>query len=153
MQANQINAILYGTRSVLENHLGMNVNPGKPSLQVNPVLSGQVSVIVGVTGSVKAELILGMSKATVCAIIGKMYGGMEITEIDDMGWSAFSEFGNWVGAACCTEFINNGNTDVNITPPIINEGESRFRSVNKFISIPFGIDEQHEIMVHISTPQ
>ncbi|BAU28810.1 chemotaxis protein CheX [Aneurinibacillus soli] len=153
MQANQINAILSGTRSVLENHLGMQVNAGKPTLQVNPVLSGQVSVIVGVTGSIKAELIMGMSTATVCAIIGKMYGGMEIVEIDDMGWSAFSEFGNWVGAACCTELTNSGYTDVNITPPIINEGESRFRSVNKFISIPFGIDNEYEIMVHISTPQ
>jgi chemotaxis protein CheX len=151
MQANQINAILSGTRNVLENHLDMQVVPGKPALQVNPVFSGQISVIVGMTGSVKVDLILGMTRQAVCAIIGKMFGGIEIQDIDDMGWSAFSEFGNWVGAACCTELINSGY-DVNITPPIINEGESKFRSVHKFISIPFQIDKD-EIMVHVSTQQ
>lgn len=151
MQANQINAILSGTRGVLENHLGMQVMPGKPSMQMNPIFSGQVSVIVGMTGTLKVDLILGMTQKSVCAIIGKMFGGMEVQEIDDMGWSAFSEFGNWVGAACCTELINNGY-DVNITPPIINEGESKFRSVHKFISIPFQVEE-NEIMVHISAQQ
>ncbi|WP_286886219.1 chemotaxis protein CheX [Aneurinibacillus sp. UBA3580] len=151
MQANQINAILSGTRSVLEGHLGMQVSSGKPTLQVNPVFSGQISVIVGMTGMLKVDLILGMTQKAVCAIISKMFGGMEIQEIDDMGWSAFSEFGNWVGAACCTELINNGY-EVNITPPIINEGESKFRSVHKFISIPFQVDE-NEIMVHVSAQQ
>ncbi|MBN6188681.1 chemotaxis protein CheX [Aneurinibacillus sp. BA2021] len=151
MQADQINAILSGTRGVLENHLGMQVMTGKPALQANPVFSGQVSVIVGMTGSVKVDLILGMTQRSVCAIIGKMFGGMNIEEIDEMGWSAFSEFGNWVGAACCTELINNGY-EVNITPPIINEGESRFRSINKFLSIPFQVDE-NEIMVHVSAQQ
>jgi chemotaxis protein CheX len=148
MQANQINAILTGTRSVLENHLGMQVVPGKPALQMNPVFSGQVSVIVGMTGSVKVDLILGMTLQTVCAIVGKMFGGMEIHEVDEMGWSAFSEFGNWVGAACCTELVNSGY-EVNITPPIINEGEGKFRSAHKFISIPFQV-ENNEIMVHVS---
>ncbi len=148
MQADQVNAILCGTRSVLENHLGMQVVPGKPSLQVNPIFSGQISVIVGMTGSLKVDLILGMTQKMVCSIIGRMFGGIEINEIDEMGWSAFSEFGNWVGAACCTELANNGYS-VNITPPIINEGQSKFRSVHKFISIPFCV-EGSEIMVHIS---
>ncbi|WP_027417877.1 chemotaxis protein CheX [Aneurinibacillus terranovensis] len=151
MQANQINAILNGTRNVLENHLGVNVESGKPALQSNPVFSGQVSVIVGMTGNVNAELILGMSQRTTRMIIGKMFGGMEIQEIDDMGWSAFSEFGNWVGASCCTEIMNLGY-DVNITPPIINEGETKFHSVHKFISIPFKVEE-NEIIVHVSAQE
>ncbi|WP_047152552.1 chemotaxis protein CheX [Aneurinibacillus tyrosinisolvens] len=151
MQAKQINAILFGTRSVLENHLGLSVQSGQPLVQVNPVMSGQVSVIVGMTGSLKVELILGMTEKAVRAIIGKMFGGMEIEQIDDMGWSAFSEFGNWVGAACCTELTNNG-FDVNITPPIINEGQSKFRSVHKFVSIPFQVDE-NEIMIHVSAQE
>jgi chemotaxis protein CheX len=149
MQAKQINGILNGTRNVLEGHLSLSVEPGKPSLQVNPVLSGQVSVIVGMTGNIKVDLIMGMSQETTKMIIGRMFGGMEISEIDEMGWSAFSEFGNWVGAGCCTELSDLG-LEVNITPPIINEGQSRFRSANQFISIPFQMDN-HEIMIHIST--
>ncbi|WCK53796.1 chemotaxis protein CheX [Aneurinibacillus sp. Ricciae_BoGa-3] len=149
MDAKQINSILYGTKSILEGHLGLNVIAGQPSLRKDPVASGQVSVIVGLTGDMTGELVLGMEELTVRTIIGCMFGGMEINEIDDMGWSAFSEFGNWVGAACCTELINNGYS-INITTPIINEGHTKFHSVHNFISIPLQLDS-NEIMVHVST--
>jgi chemotaxis protein CheX len=64
-----------------------------------------------------------------------MFGGMEIQEIDEMGWSAIQEFGNWFVSGIATEFANRDMV-VNITHPLINEGRSIMRSDNSYSVVP-----------------
>ena len=66
-------------------------------------------------------------------------GGMEIAELDDMAWSALQEFGNWVAGTSATELSTTG-VICDVTTPVLNEGESVFRSNKVFVTVPLKID-------------
>lgn len=139
--------VLSGLEKVLTQHLGFTYSTGAPILGQLMVQTDDVSVLVGMTGDVRGEIILSMDYDVLKAIVGVMCG-FTVEIIDDMGWSAFSEFGNWVGAACCTAF-HELQVNTNITPPVLQEGKSSLRASSHFISVPVQAGE-HTIIAHIS---
>lgn len=147
IQAKHLNTVLSGIEKVLVTYLGFTVQTGAASMQQPFVNTENVSVMVGMTGDLRGEIILSMDDEVLKGIISTMCG-FKVETIDDMGWSAFAEFGNWVGAACCTAF-HGLELNTNITPPVIHEGKGSLRTSSKFISIPVFINEM-TIMAHIS---
>ncbi|WP_379131150.1 chemotaxis protein CheX [Paenibacillus sp. sgz500958] len=130
----QINAVVSGLEKVLTQYLGLSFRSGEPLLQQSSVHTDSVAVMVGMTGDVRGEIILSMDYEVLKGIVSVMCG-FTVDSIDDMGWSAFGEFGNWVGAACCSAF-NDLQMNTNITPPVLHEGKSNLRTSSSFISIP-----------------
>lgn len=145
--ASHINTVLTGIEKVLVSHLGFTFSTGTPSVQQPFVNTDSVSVMVGMTGEIRGEIILSMNEEVLRSIVSTMCG-FSVETIDDLGWSAFAEFGNWVGASCCTAF-NELGLNTNITPPVIHEGKGSLRTSSKFISIPVYTGKQ-TIMAHIS---
>jgi chemotaxis protein CheX len=145
--ANELNAIFRGVEHVFHQHLNYEVRNGQATIQRNAIDSGDVSVIVGISGDISGKLVLGMSENVAKKIIGTMFGGAPVESIDDMGWSAFSEFGNWMGASCCNELLTI-QIHANISPPLVNEGKSKIHFSESFISLPIHIDEA-ELRVHV----
>ncbi|MFD2672576.1 chemotaxis protein CheX [Marinicrinis sediminis] len=150
LKQEHLQAVLGSIGHVLQGHLQYSqIEYGDVSKEASQTLTvEQIAVVVGVTGDVQGDLIVTMREDMVKEIIGRMFGGMEIATIDEMGWSAYGEFGNWLGAGCCTSLSDCG-LNVNITPPMISEGSTRLHSSNHFISIPFKADN-HAFSVHIS---
>lgn len=135
MNAKHVNAICRATEYILVNHFGVEVTPLKPRVQQTEVPSNQISVILGINGQLNGQIICSIDEQTARNIVGVMMGGMTIDELDDMGWSAIQEFGNWVAGTTATE-LSKEDVIIDVTPPIINEGSSKFRSNKLFITVP-----------------
>lgn len=148
MNANHVNAVCRATKSILSTHFGLEVTIMKPSVSKTAVPSDDVSVVLGVNGQLTGQIICSISEDTAKKIVGAMMGGLTIETIDEMGWSAIQEFGNWVAGSTAVE-LSKENCLIDVTPPVVNEGESTFRSGITFITIP--LDSQLGLIhVHIS---
>ncbi|MCU7667221.1 chemotaxis protein CheX [Bacillus thuringiensis] len=148
MDVKYINAVCRATEGIFQNYFGLTSKPLAPYAGKFAVDSRQVSVILGVHGQLKGQIICSFELDTAKKIVGLMMGGIEVEEIDDMGWSAIQEFGNWIAGTSATEISTEG-VIVDVTPPVVNEGNSIFRSHNIFISVPMQSDIG-VIEVHIS---
>ncbi|MDQ0196442.1 chemotaxis protein CheX [Paenibacillus wynnii] len=82
-----LNAILTGLEKVLTQYLALTFRAGEALLQQPSVHTDNVSVMVGMTGDVRGEVILSMDYDVLKNIIGIMCG-YKVETIDDMGWSA-----------------------------------------------------------------
>lgn len=125
--------------NVLSGYLGLTVTP-QPLRDTGTIVeNNEVSVIIQLMGQIEGNVICAMDLATAKGIIGRMFGGMEIEQMDEMGWSAIQEFGNWFVSGVATEIANHG-LEVNITHPIVNEGKSWIRSGDYYKVIPLECD-------------
>ncbi|WP_100371873.1 chemotaxis protein CheX [Bacillus sp. FJAT-45037] len=148
MNVQHVNAICRATKGILSSHLGVEVEALKPSVGKGSVPSNDISVILGVKGDLKGQIICTFSSETSLKIVSAMMGGMQIDQLDEMGWSAVQEFGNWVAGTTATE-LSKEACIIDVTPPVINEGESKFHSSFPYITVPLG-SSIGEINVHIS---
>lgn len=148
VDVNQINAVYRATKSIMSNHFGADISRGKPQAGQGSIPSDDVSVVLGVKGELSGQIICSVSEGTAKNIVGAMMGGMEVSELDDMAWSAVQEFGNWVGGTTATE-LSNENYNIDVTPPIVNEGKSNFHSTSKFITVPMDTS-LGSVCIHIS---
>lgn len=151
MNANHVNAICRATEYILVNHFGVEVKPLKPRVDQSSVLSNNISVILGVNGKLNGQIICSMDAQTAKNVVGVMMGGMTIDILDDLGWSAIQEFGNWVAGTTATE-LSKQDVIIDVTTPIINEGLSNFRSNKMFITVPLDT-KIGQIDVHISVKE
>lgn len=148
MKANHINAVCRATISILTTHFREETKMLKPSVMKSSVPSDEVSVVLGVNGDVTGQIKYSVSRETAKNIIGTMMGGMMIESIDEMGWSAIQEFGNWIAGSAAIE-LSKENCHIEVTPPVVNEGDTIFRSGNTFITIPLQ-SNLGVIRVHVS---
>ncbi|GEL08518.1 chemotaxis protein CheX [Salisediminibacterium halotolerans] len=151
MEADQINAVYKATKSIMANHFGADITRGQPSISGASIPSDDVSVVLGVKGQLAGQIICSLTYQTAQKIIAAMMGGAKVEQIDEMGWSAIQEFGNWIAGSTATE-LSEVNYLTDVSPPIVNEGVSKFHSSSKFITIP--IDSSLGLLsVHISLAQ
>lgn len=85
-------------------------------------LSGDVAVLVGVTGGLKGMIALSMPNETALAIAGTMMGE-PVTVLDEISRSAVAELGNMV-AGLATIRLEQMGYDSNITPPSVVTGQN-----------------------------
>ncbi|WP_100406510.1 chemotaxis protein CheX [Bacillus solitudinis] len=151
MNVKHVNAICQATRGILSSHFGIDVTLLAPKAGTGSVPSNDISVILGVKGQLTGQIICSFSEDTAKKIVGAMMGGMIIENLDEMGWSAVQEFGNWVAGTTATE-LSKEECIIDVTTPIVNEGESKFHAGSPFVTVPLdssigGID------VHISVKE
>lgn len=149
MDAKHVNAIMKGTRTIITSHLGLEAKMLKPYLlNKKSIPSNEISVILGLKGQLEGQLICSMQRKTAIHIISKMMGGMTVEDIDSIGWSAIQEFGNWVAGHTATE-LSNVNCIIDVTPPVVNEGDSNYHASQAFITLPMQTSVG-DIHVHVS---
>ncbi|WP_246031681.1 chemotaxis protein CheX [Salibacterium salarium] len=148
MEAHHINAITSAATTIVKQHLGIEAAVSKPFVSGKQFMSSDISVVMGVNGTLEGQIICTMKRETACSIVGSMMGGLEINELDEMGWSAVQEFGNWTAGKAASELSNVKET-IDISPPVINEGQSTFRMEKTFLTFPLESDIG-EIYIHVS---
>lgn len=139
MDTKYINAVCRASENIFKNYFGMQAVSKEPWEGNYSVNSNRISVIIGVNGDLDGQIIATFDLDIAKKIIGTMMGGMEIKELDDMGWSAIQEFGNWIAGTTATELSTVGAV-CDVTTPILNEGPSKFRSGGVFIMVPMETD-------------
>ncbi|MFC0561740.1 chemotaxis protein CheX [Halalkalibacter alkalisediminis] len=151
MNVNHINAICRATKEILTNHFGLIVSPLVASAGTGTIPSNDISVILGVKGQLQGQIICSFTSDTAKKLVGVMMGGIQIDHLDEIGWSAVQEFGNWVAGTTATE-LSKESCIIDVTTPIVNEGESRFHSSSPFVSVPLDTPIG-EIHVHIAVKE
>jgi chemotaxis protein CheX len=150
VDVNLINPILDAMAGTLPQLGFQSVEKKKVSLS-GSVLSWQgVMVNVGMMGSVKGSIAIGMEKDGACRFASAMMMGMAVCELDELAQSAISEMANMVCANACTRFSQNGLPGVDISPPVlfVGEGGKVTLPVPKIISVEFLVDGI-TVLIHV----
>ena len=98
MDVKFINPFLEGTVEVLTTMAFVNPKPGKPYLKKNNLAKGDVSGIIGITGTIRGSLALSFSTGSILKIVSNMLGE-EITSINGDIRDAVGEITNMVSGA------------------------------------------------------
>lgn len=143
LNAEHINPFLMAAKKVFQDMCFIEVQIQKPTLKEASFNSDSWVIIIGVTGEMRGQVLIGMSKSDACMIASKMCM-MEVTEIDDFAASALSELGNMIMGNAATVFSSQ-NIGIDITPPTLSHGEVSFtNSYAKSLCVPL-LMEEHKI--------
>lgn len=135
LSAEHINPFLFAAKKVLQEVCFIEASIQKPVLKAASFDQNSWVIMIGVTGEMKGQVLIGMEEVNACAIASKMCM-TEIHEIDDFSASALSELGNMIMGNAATVFSSNG-IGIDITPPTLSHGMVSFKnSYAKNICIP-----------------
>ena len=156
MKVENMNLIIQGTQNTLNMVCGEGGKLGKISVKGNPYKNDQISVIIGVVGDLKGELIFTMDRESGLYLASKIMVGFDVPELNDMAKSAVSELANMISGNAASALFS-GGVNVDITPPVfVSEGEiDKFGFVkpgSKIICMPMQLTGGRaiEINLHLS---
>lgn len=102
--------------------------------------SKEINIVLGLTGDIKGNLLLGVSKNITLKIVSCMMGGMEFSDVDDIVISGISEFANMLGGTTITKLQTENFIDLSPPTVITSEGETVFISQYKTYKIIFSVN-------------
>lgn len=139
IKVEHINPFLLASTKVFSEMCGIKLQIGKPYISEQIKAEDSIMIIIGITGEIKGQVIINLSKEATLDIASKMMM-MPVTEIDEMVNSAIGELGNMILGNSATIFYSN-NINIDITPPTIGRGDVKFTSVYTHnICIPLSYD-------------
>ena len=140
MKVEYINPFVTASFDILKAVGNYNPVKGKLVLKNKPVPSYGVSVIVGVIGQVKGQIIYSMSEDTAKHIASTMMMGMPVDEFDELAQSAISELTNMLTANVATNFSNDGII-INISTPTLVHGKfTANATTDKVVCVEMDVD-------------
>lgn len=152
MNAEFLNPVMQAATYVLREMCGLEITVGKPYLSQVSYQERIFIVMIGITGELQGQVILGMREPIACDIAQHMMMGMPVPELNDMAKSALCELMNMTMGNAVTTFYNKG-IKLDITPPTMFLSNSLTVNVvdSKMICIPliFGGDKLIELNIAI----
>lgn len=142
-----INPFISASQSVLRDMSQISTKMGKPYLK-NPEYEGEVvSIIIGITGELRGQVIFSLKEEKACQIASSMMMGMPVNELNDMAKSAVSEMSNMILGNAATIFSTKGIT-VDITPPNLVMGSNMSFTVSdsKTICVPLDLEDGETLL-------
>lgn len=154
MNVQIINPFIQGTQSILESVCGEKTKLGKLYLKVSPFTGERVSIIIGIVGDVKGQVIFSLNISSACSIASKMMMGMPVTELDELAKSAISELTNMILGHVATIFSEMGMV-TDITPPSLLMGENIQISTTKMntVCIPLEMSDGTNFEIDVALQQ
>lgn len=151
MNVEYINPFIQGTQSVLKNVCNEETTLGKIYLKTSPYTGETISIIIGVTGDIKGQVIFSLNVNSACSIASKMMMGMPVPEMDELAKSAISELTNMILGNTATLFYN-GGINIDITPPSLLMGQNIQISTTKTqtICIPLQLSDGNNFEIDVS---
>jgi chemotaxis protein CheX len=117
MRADVAQPFLLAAKGVLEQELGGEVGRGKVRVERGDFAAGEVTAVVGVTGSLSGAVMYRMSEATALAIVGKMMG-QKFDELDALARSGVGEMGNVISGRAGV-LLEKAGIPTDIAPPML----------------------------------
>jgi chemotaxis protein CheX len=118
----------------------------KPTLYTSRSIRSSLSVLIGMTGQVQGQLVLGGTNALFAQISQLMYGMMLE---GDMLESFTCELGNMIAGHLVT-YASNQQITMDITPPTLLVGETSVKGFQKAILVPVNIEEKGTLHVIVT---
>lgn len=121
MKVEYINPFIESGMHILRETTQMEIDRGSPSLDDGQFKAPEVSVVLGIVGDMEGQVIYAVSMGCALGIAGKMMGGIEVKELDEMSKSAIAELGNMITGNAATRFEKD-NLNIDISPPTVMTG-------------------------------
>lgn len=149
MKAEFVNPFVSAAFQVLQSETGAEVTKGTVTLQDSPLVSDEVTVLIGVVGRAQGLVLYGMSERTAKGIVSAMTGE-KVAVFDQMAESAVAELGNVVTGLASGELERVGYP-CKIAPPsvVIGKGTSISTLAIKRLVVPLSTTAG-SIQVHIA---
>ncbi len=151
MNIEYINPFIEASQTVLKQIANIDAVLGKVFLKTSPYRSENILIMVGLTGTIRGQVVMTMSKKLAMNIASCMMFGMPVTEFDEISKSAISELANMILGNTATILYNRG-FGVDITPPTMLMGDNVEITPNKMqtVCIPLVINGADTIELDVS---
>jgi len=138
MKAELVNPFITATKNVLETMAFIKVTPGKPYLKKEFTATGDVSSIVGLTGSPNGSFSISFEKKVILKIVSNMFGE-EITTFNDDVAEAAGEIANMVSGQARQELEVGGYLLDGSIPSVVTGENHELRHITEGpkIAVPF----------------
>jgi len=150
MNVEFVNPFLRATLRVLKTMASVEARPGKPFLKKDGGAHGDVSGIIGITGTTNGSMSLSFSRNCILKIVAGMLGE-EIAEITDDIKDAVGELTNMISGAARNE-LGNAGYGFRTSIPIVVSGPRhtiKHQCNGQTIAIPFNT-ESGTFLVEVS---
>lgn len=118
----------------------------KPTLYTSNSIRSSLSVLIGMTGQVHGQLVIGGTTSLFAQISQMMYG---MTLEGDMLESFTCELGNMIAGQLVTH-ASNQQVVMDITPPTLLVGETSMKGFQKAILMPVNIEGKGTLNVIVT---
>jgi chemotaxis protein CheX len=151
MNVEYINPFIEASQSVLVMMTGIKPELGKVHLRKAPFPSENIAVIVGLTGTIRGQVVISFSPNSALSIASAMMGGMPVAELDEISKSAIAELANMIMGNTATILASRG-IGIEITPPSLLMGERLMISPANMqtISIPLILGNENRVEIDVS---
>ena len=147
-----INPFLMAASSVMKNVCQTDVKIGKPYVKTTEFSSDSIIIMIGVTGEMRGQVVIGFALGVACDIASKMMM-MPVAEMNEISMSAIGELGNMIMGNAATILSTKG-IGIDITPPALCRGGiSMMTSYAKNICIPLMYGDGKVIELDIAVKQ
>lgn len=147
-----INPFLMAATSIMKNMCQLDVKVGKPYVKTTEFESDSVIIMIGITGEMRGQVVIGFSMEVACDIASRMIM-MPVTEMNELSMSAISELGNMILGNAATILSTKG-IGIDITPPTLCRGTmSMTTTYAKNICIPLMYDDSKSVELDIAIKQ
>ncbi len=151
MKVEYINPFIEASMSIITQTSGLQPSVGKIKIKGTPYQSGHVVILIGLTGEIKGNVGISLSRSLACTIASAMMGGMPVPELDELGKSAIAELCNMILGHTANIFSKN-DMNIDITPPTVLTGENMEFSPTKavIVSVPLLFENGEAMEIDIS---
>lgn len=147
-----INPFLMAATSIMKNMCQLDVKVGKPYVKTTEFANDSVIIMIGITGEMRGQVVIGFSLEVACDIASKMIM-MPITEMNELSMSAISELGNMILGNAATILSTKG-IGIDITPPALCRGSlSMTTTYARNICIPLMYEDNRFVELDIAIKQ
>ncbi len=149
MKAEFVNPFVTSAFSVLQTETRAEVHKGAVTLQDSPLVSDEVTVLIGVVGRAQGLVLYGMSEKTSKGLVSAMTGET-ISVFDALAESAVAELGNVITGLASGE-LERAGYPCKIAPPsvVVGKGTSISTLSIKRLVIPLQT-KYGDITVHVA---
>lgn len=149
MNVDYINPFLMAATSILRDMCQITTKMGAPYVKTNEFSTESVIIIIGVTGELRGQVIVGLPMPVACDIASRMIM-MPVTEMNELTMSALSELGNMILGNAAT-ILSTKNIGIDITPPTLCQGTMSIASMYaKNICVPLTYDDGKTIELDVA---
>jgi chemotaxis protein CheX len=121
MKAEYANPFITAAVTTFKKELGVNLNRNSINVKNAPVPSKEVSIIIGVTGAVRGQVVYSMDDNVAMAVAKAMLPGKVPAELKKLANSAVSELANIITGQASIILAGESNR-IDITPPAVFSG-------------------------------
>lgn len=149
MNVEYINPFIEASIGVIHQTTAIKPSVGNIYLKNTPYGSGNVAVLIGLTGKIQGNVVISLNEALACRITSAMMGGMPIEAFDEIVKSAIAELSNMILGNTATIFSTK-NISIDISPPTVLTGENMQLSTGKTVIVCIPLIWENETVIELN---